>query len=126
MRRTLSVSEDHHAVSPPAWTPMMIAEARGRLRALQAADQARQAREAALNDLEGYIYKVINCLRIVFFICCSVALSHCLPYYRIAFTYVHQVKNRLSDEEEELKKVSTEEQRQDVLTLSSTTEGTRC
>ena len=52
--------------------------------------QARQAREAALNDLEGYIYKV---------------------------------KNRLGDEEEELKKVSTEEQRQDVLTLSTTTEG---
>ena len=37
---------------------MMIAEARGRRRSLQAADQARQAREAALNDLEGYIYKV--------------------------------------------------------------------
>jgi len=27
-------------------------------RALQAADDARKAREAALNDLEGYIYKV--------------------------------------------------------------------
>ena len=58
VRRTLLVSENHRAISPPSWPPLAIAEARGRLRALQAIDESRQAREAALNDLEGYIYKV--------------------------------------------------------------------
>jgi hypothetical protein len=40
------------------WTPEMIAEAKTRLSTLNKADELRQATEAALNELEGYIYKV--------------------------------------------------------------------
>ena len=35
VRRTLLVSESHHAVSPPSWPPAAIAESKARLRALQ-------------------------------------------------------------------------------------------
>jgi hypoxia up-regulated 1 len=59
------------------------------LKALKDTDDQRKAKEAALNDLEAYIYKV---------------------------------KNRIMDDEDKLKKVSTDEQRQEVLDLSNTTE----
>lgn len=52
-------------------------------------DDERKAKEAALNELEGYIYKV---------------------------------KNRILDDEDKLKAVSTDEQRQEVLDLASATE----
>jgi hypothetical protein len=51
----------------------MIAESKQKLRTLQEADDARTAKEAALNELEGYIYKVravvvvISCLSMQLF-----------------------------------------------------------
>jgi len=89
LRRLLVVSENRALVTPPSWPASQISEAKSRLRALDAADDARRKREAALNDLEGYSYKV---------------------------------KNRLTEEEDELKKVSTDEQRQEVIDLCNTTE----
>lgn len=58
LRRALGTAENTNLVTPNAWTPAAIAESKARLRALNAADDARKAKEAALNDLEGYIYKV--------------------------------------------------------------------
>lgn len=89
LRRTLTVTENELLVTPHAWTPAQVAESRRRLRALNAADEARKAREAALNDLEGYCYKV---------------------------------KNRLLDEEDELKKVSTDEARQAIIDMANAVE----
>jgi hypoxia up-regulated 1 len=60
LRRVLTVRESLSSLSPPVWTIAQISESRSKLRALDAADQARREREAALNDLEGYIYKVRN------------------------------------------------------------------
>lgn len=60
LRRTLIVNENFDALTPSVWSAARIAEARARLRALDAADKARRDREAALNDLEGYVYKVKN------------------------------------------------------------------
>ena len=42
VRRTLLVSESHHAVSPPSWPPAAIAESKARLRALQVRLHAAQ------------------------------------------------------------------------------------
>ena len=42
------------------WTPSRILEAKQRLRALNQADDARKAKEAALNELEAYIYRTKN------------------------------------------------------------------
>lgn len=84
--RSLAIVEDCGRVSPPCWSPAQILEAKNRLRALDAADEARRAKEAALNDLEAYIYKV---------------------------------KNRISEDEKELQKVSTEEQRDEVTTAAN-------
>jgi hypoxia up-regulated 1 len=64
----------------------MIQESKSRLRILQLADDARKAKEAAMNELETYIY---------------------------------HVKNKLNDDENALKAVSTEEQRTNVLTVAS-------
>eukprot|EP00599_Poterioochromonas_sp_BG-1_P004886 CAMPEP_0173141230 /NCGR_PEP_ID=MMETSP1105-20130129/5369_1 /TAXON_ID=2985 /ORGANISM="Ochromonas sp., Strain BG-1" /LENGTH=913 /DNA_ID=CAMNT_0014054391 /DNA_START=66 /DNA_END=2807 /DNA_ORIENTATION=+ len=89
IRKPLTVTVDDAIVLPPRWSPAQIAEAKGRLRALQAADEIRKAKAAALNDLESYIYKV---------------------------------KNRLLDEEDKLKAVSTDEQRQEVIDLANTVE----
>jgi hypothetical protein len=44
VRKTLTVTENANLVVPPAWTPAMIAEAKARLRALAAADEARKAK----------------------------------------------------------------------------------
>jgi hypothetical protein len=57
IRKTLTVLEHLDVISPPLWSPIHVAEARTRLRTLQALDDRRQAKEAALNDLEGYIYR---------------------------------------------------------------------
>lgn len=60
LRRTLQIIVNHDAISPSTWSPAMIAAAKQRLRTLQAIDEARKAKEAAMNELEGYIYKVKN------------------------------------------------------------------
>jgi hypoxia up-regulated 1 len=84
LRRTLEIKENFQLTSPQRWSPAAIAEARGRLRALQEVDRQRKAREAALNQLETYIYSV---------------------------------KAKISDDETELAKVSTEEQREKISTF---------
>lgn len=89
LRRVLTINENLSMLTPPIWALPQIQEARSRLKALDLADKARRDREAALNDLEGYIYKV---------------------------------KNRLDDDEKELKKISTDEQREEVRALCSTTQ----
>ena len=89
LRRVLTVIENISILTPPVWSHVQVLEARGRLKALDVADKARRDREAALNDLEGYIYKV---------------------------------KNRLDEEENEFKKISTDEQREEVTVLCSSTQ----
>jgi len=86
LRRTLTVVENLDATNPTHWSPSMIQESKSRLRILQLADDARKAKEAAMNELETYIY---------------------------------HVKNKLNDDENSLKVVSTEEQRTNVLTIAS-------
>jgi hypoxia up-regulated 1 len=89
LRKSLKIIENYDVVKPGVWSQAHIAAARTRLLAMDAADNARKAREAALNDLEAYIY---------------------------------QVKNKLTDDEDNWKKVSTEEQRQEVVDLASAAE----
>lgn len=89
LRRVLTVEPVVQASQPPRWTSAQIQEAKTRLRALQAADDARKAKAAAMNDLEAYLYKV---------------------------------KNRVADEETALAKVSTDEQRQEVVDLANAAE----
>lgn len=60
LRRILTIQENINVLTPPVWTHSQVLSAKARLRALDAADKARRDREAALNDLEGYIYKVKN------------------------------------------------------------------
>ena len=84
LRRVLVIEENNQVLQPGGWEPAMLLGARARLRALAAADELRKAKEAAMNELEAYVYRV---------------------------------KNRISDEEKELSKVSTETQRQSVLDL---------
>lgn len=88
IRKVLKVENNLSATRPPKWTPAQIAEAKTRRLALKAADDLKKATEAALNDLEGYIYKV---------------------------------KNNIEDQEKALKAVSTDEQRQAVVDLASST-----
>lgn len=89
LRKTLKVETDYSATRPRKWSPAQIAEARTRRYALKEADDLKKATEAALNELEGYIYKV---------------------------------KNTIADQEEELKAVSTEEQRQEVIDMANAAE----
>jgi hypoxia up-regulated 1 len=63
LRKTLTVSWNYDAVSPPIWSPELILEAKGRLRTLDQADAARKEKAAALNDLEAYVYKIRNRIR---------------------------------------------------------------
>lgn len=86
IRRQLNLIALGDKVSPPKWTASQIQDAKLRLESLQQADKLRKAKEAALNELEAYIYKV---------------------------------KNRIVDEEDSLRSVSTEKQRQDVIDLAS-------
>mmetsp|Transcript_28468 Transcript_28468/g.48847 ORF Transcript_28468/g.48847 Transcript_28468/m.48847 type:complete len:933 (-) Transcript_28468:116-2914(-) len=88
IRKVLKVESNLSATRPPKWTPAQIAEAKTRRLALKAADDLKKATEAALNDLEGYIYKV---------------------------------KNNIEDQEKALTAVSTEEQRQAVTDLATST-----
>lgn len=60
LRRSLAVSENRLATQPPLWNDAFVAESKAKLHALNLADDARKAKEAALNELEGYIYKVSN------------------------------------------------------------------
>jgi hypoxia up-regulated 1 len=60
LRRVLTVESVTSATHPPRWTVAQIAESKARLRALQATDDARKAKAAAMNDLETYLYKVKN------------------------------------------------------------------
>ena len=89
LRRLLKVTENTEEIKPAVWSAEHIASARTRLHALQAADDARRAKESALNDLEAYVLKV---------------------------------KNKLADDEDNWKKVSTEEQRQEVIDLANAAE----
>lgn len=89
IRKALKVDVNYSATRPPKWTPTQIAAAKARRYALKEADDLKKATEAALNELEGYIYKV---------------------------------KNELSDREEELKAISTEEQRQAVVDMANAAE----
>lgn len=89
LRKQLLIHVNRNMISPVVWSPTQIVEARLRLRALQDADDLRKAKEAALNELEAFIYKV---------------------------------KNRISDDEDKLKAVSTEEQRQEVVDLANAAE----
>jgi len=86
LRVALKISENFHAVSPPHMSPAQVLQSRGKLEALDAADEARRQREAALNELEAFIYST---------------------------------KNKIMEDEVELGKVSTEEQRQAVLDLGN-------
>jgi hypoxia up-regulated 1 len=58
--RVLTITEDHSVLKPASWTPASIAAAKNRLKQLDQIDEARKLREAALNDLEGYIYSIKN------------------------------------------------------------------
>jgi len=58
LRRSLAVTENRLATQPPLWDDVHILESKAKLHALNLADDARKAKEAALNELEGYIYKV--------------------------------------------------------------------
>ena len=58
LRRSLAVTENRLASQPPLWDDAHILESKAKLHALNLADDARKAKEAALNELEGYIYKV--------------------------------------------------------------------
>ena len=89
LRKQLMVHINRNMISPAAWTPSQIAEAKLRLKALQDTDDLRKAKEAALNELEAYIYKV---------------------------------KNRIVDDEDKLKAISTDEQRQEVVDLANAAE----
>jgi hypothetical protein len=89
LRKVLKIDVDYGATVPRRWTPAQIAEARHKRYALKEADDLLKATEAALNELEAYIYRV---------------------------------KNMLSDQEEQLKEVSTEEQRQAVIDMANEAE----
>merc|ERR1711871_1289740 len=58
LRKTLKVADNPELISPVLWTPSKIAEARGRLKALTAADELRRKKEAANNELEAFIYSI--------------------------------------------------------------------
>lgn len=83
LRRALKVDYNFDATTPSQWSPEMVEIARQRLRELDQIDRQRREREAALNNLEGYMY---------------------------------MVKNKINDNADELNAVSTEEERQAVIT----------
>eukprot|EP00604_Paraphysomonas_vestita_P001760 CAMPEP_0174823626 /NCGR_PEP_ID=MMETSP1107-20130205/26314_1 /TAXON_ID=36770 /ORGANISM="Paraphysomonas vestita, Strain GFlagA" /LENGTH=721 /DNA_ID=CAMNT_0016047011 /DNA_START=407 /DNA_END=2572 /DNA_ORIENTATION=- len=89
LRKTLIVTINNNAINPPIWSNELINNAKNRLRALDEADASRKEKAAALNDLEGYVYKI---------------------------------RNRIRDEEDQLKVISTTEQRDDVIELCNTVE----
>lgn len=60
LRRVLTVARNLQAVLPTQWSSAEISEAKTRLKVLQAADELRKAKAAAMNDLEAYVYKVKN------------------------------------------------------------------
>lgn len=88
IRQTLTFTRNSVFGSPllgastPTWSDAQIAEGKVRLAELRAADVLRKEKEAAMNDLESFIYKV---------------------------------KNNIMDKEKELKPISTDEQRQEVM-----------
>ena len=86
IRKTLTVNNNLDATKPPKWSLEQITEAKQRRYALKAADDLKKATEAALNDLEGYIYRV---------------------------------KNQITDMEDELKMISTDIQRSEVIDLAN-------
>lgn len=85
LKRTLVVEEDFSATSPPVMSKERLMASKKKLTRLAKADEARKAKETALNDLEAYVYKI---------------------------------RNRLRDEDgpEQLGSVSTEEQREAIIT----------
>merc|ERR1712023_189008 len=88
LRRTLKIEDNPSIVLPPSWSEDELNDSKAKLEQLDYEDRQRKAKEAALNELEGYVYKV---------------------------------KNRLMDDETELSKVSTEEQRTSLSELAGAT-----
>ena len=84
LKRTLVVEEDISAPTPAVMSPTRLLASKKKLTRLAKADEARKAKETALNDLEAYVYKI---------------------------------RNRLRDEDgkDQLGKVSTEEQREEII-----------
>jgi len=66
LRKVLTIEDNPSLLSPAGWESSSITESVSKLRALAYADEQRKAKEAALNDLEAYIYKVfINQLSVL-------------------------------------------------------------
>jgi hypoxia up-regulated 1 len=63
IKRTLVVEQDFSATNPPAMTKSQLQSSRQKLIRLKKADEARKAKETALNELETYVYAVRNRLR---------------------------------------------------------------
>lgn len=60
LRRTLNINDNPSIISPPSWSESELAESKAKLAHLDYEDKQRKAKEAALNELEGYVYKVKN------------------------------------------------------------------
>mmetsp|Transcript_25466 Transcript_25466/g.42935 ORF Transcript_25466/g.42935 Transcript_25466/m.42935 type:complete len:993 (+) Transcript_25466:61-3039(+) len=86
VKRTLVVEEDFSATTPAVMSKTLLMASKKKLTRLAKADEARKAKETALNDLETYVYKI---------------------------------RNRMRDEDgkDQLGSVSTEEQREEVITI---------
>jgi hypoxia up-regulated 1 len=89
LRAVLVITPNRQVLSPAHWSVAQIEDSKAKLKVLQDVDDERKGKEAAMNELEGFIYKV---------------------------------KNRLMDDEEVLKAVSTEEQRQEVVDMANEAE----
>ena len=63
IKRTLVVEQDFSATVPPIMTKSRLQASRQKLMRLKKADEARKAKETALNELETYVYAVRNRLR---------------------------------------------------------------
>lgn len=63
VKRTLVVEEDVTATNPAGMPKTLLMASKKKLTRLAKADEARKAKETALNDLEAYVYKIRNRLR---------------------------------------------------------------
>jgi len=89
IRRNLGIVDNSPFILHPTYSTSQVNESKLKLKALKDADDQRKAKEAALNELEAYVYKV---------------------------------KNRIMEEEDKLKQISTDEQRQEVMDLGNAAE----
>eukprot|EP00602_Paraphysomonas_sp_CaronLab_P000254 CAMPEP_0185031700 /NCGR_PEP_ID=MMETSP1103-20130426/19316_1 /TAXON_ID=36769 /ORGANISM="Paraphysomonas bandaiensis, Strain Caron Lab Isolate" /LENGTH=910 /DNA_ID=CAMNT_0027567315 /DNA_START=111 /DNA_END=2843 /DNA_ORIENTATION=- len=58
LRQVLTIDANTGALRPAMWSSKLLADARRRLEDLNAADELRLAKAAALNDLEAFVYKI--------------------------------------------------------------------